>query len=280
MPTLSIWASIGLLLTMLVSCSSMSIDNIGNKTAQANKPITYSDNKAQQKDNLPVAEIARLVTVRVLTEQGTGSGVIVAHRNQTYTVLTCQHVLDTSKDGKYRILSADGQVHEARLKSFSNPQKVDLALVQFDSPIVYSVVTLGNSNLLTNDVPLFAAGFPNYHIVSKDEIEDTREWGTKAFNFTNGKVSMVLKDKSLPEGYRLGYSNDVKVGMSGGPVLNAKGELVGINGRLKYPVQGIEVFRFADSTKPSQEMFQQMEALSWAIPIVIFRQLAEDSLEA
>ncbi len=258
----------------------MSISDLGDRTvAQANKPITYSDAKAQQKDNLPVAEIARLVTVRVLTEQGSGSGAIVARRGQTYTVLTCQHVLDTSKDGKYRILSADGQVHEARLKSISNPQKIDLALVQFDSPIVYSVVTLGNSNLLTNDVPIFAAGFPNYHTVSKDEIEDTREWGIKAFNFTDGKVAMVLKDKSLPEGYSLGYTNDVKVGMSGGPVLNAKGELVGINGRLKYPVQGIEVFTFADSTKPSQEMFEQMEALSWAIPIVIFRQLAEDSLQ-
>jgi serine protease Do len=256
----------------------MSIGNIGDKAAQANKPITYSDDKLQQKDNLPVAEIARLITVRVLTELGTGSGVIVARRGQTYTVLTCQHVLDTSKDGKYRILSADGKLHEARMKSISNPQKIDLALVQFDSPIDYSVVTLGDSNLLTNDLPLFAGGFPNYHTVSKDEIEDTREWGTKAFNFTDGKVAMVLKDKSLPEGYRLGYTNDVKVGMSGGPVLNAKGELVGINGRLKYPVQGIEVFTFADGSKPPQETFQQMEALSWAIPIVIFRQLAEDSL--
>lgn len=258
----------------------MSMSQLDEKIAKVNKSITYSDSKSQQKDNLPVAEIARQVTVRILTEPGTGSGVIVARRGQTYTVLTCQHVLDASKNGKYSVLSADGKVHPARLKSINNPHKIDLAVVEFDSPIVYSVVTLGNSNLLTNEAPVFAAGFPNYHTVNKDEIEETSEWGTRAFNFTTGNVSIQLKHKSLPEGYGLGYTNDVKVGMSGGPVLNGNGELVGINGRLKYPVQGIEVFTFADGAKPSQEMFEQMEALSWAIPIVIFRQLAEESLKA
>ncbi|WP_245912499.1 S1 family peptidase [Brunnivagina elsteri] len=254
--------------------------NIGHKTVEeVNKSIVYNDGNGQQKDNLPVAEIARKITVRILAESGSGSGVIVSRKGQTYTVLTCQHVLDIDKNGKYNVLSADGKVYKARFKVISNPQNIDLALVQFESKIVYPVVTLGNSNLLASDAPIFAAGFPNYHTVNKDEIEDTREWGTKAFRFTDGKVSMVLKDKSLPNGYRLGYTNDVKVGMSGGPVLNGKGELVGINGRLKYPIQGIEVFTFADGSKPSQEMFGKMEPLSWAIPIVIFRQLAEESLQ-
>jgi serine protease Do len=281
-PASSVLVSISLMLTTVIlqSCSSISMDKIGDKTvAEVNKSIAYSDAKSQQQINLPVIEIARQVTVRVLAESGSGSGVIVARKGKIYTVLTCQHVLDVDKGGKYSILSADGKLHEARLKSISNPQKIDLALVQFESQIAYPVVTLGNSKLLTNDAPVFAAGFPNYHTVSKDEIEDTREWGTKAFSFTGGKVSMVLKDKSLPDGYSLGYTNDVKVGMSGGPVLNAKGELVGINGRLKYPIQGIEVFTFSNGAKPSQEMFEQMEPLSWAIPVVIFRQLAEESIQ-
>ncbi|OKH50483.1 peptidase S1 [Calothrix sp. HK-06] len=257
----------------------MSMGNIGQKTVtEVNKSVTYTDTKSQQKDNLPVAEIARQVTVRVLAASGSGSGVIVARKGKTYTVLTCQHVLDVDKNGKYNVLSADGKTYQTRLKSMSNPKKVDLALIEFDSQNDYKVATLGNSNLLTNNSPVYAAGFPNYHTVSKDEIEDTREWGTKAFTFTDGKVSMVLNNQSLPDGYSFGYTNDVKVGMSGGPVLNAKGELVGINGRLKFPIQGIEVFTFTDGTKPSQEIFEQMEPLSWAIPIVVFRQLAEESL--
>jgi S1-C subfamily serine protease len=256
------------------------MDKIGNKTLpDVNKSIIYSNAPTPQNDNLPVAEISRQVTVRILAKSGSGSGVIVARKDKTYTVLTCQHVLDVDKGGQYSILASDGKIHAARLKPISNPTTNDLALVQFDSQIDYQVVKLGNSNLLTRDVPVFAAGFPNYHTVNQDEIEDTRNWGTKAFRFTEGKVSMVLKNQSLPNGYSLGYTNDVQVGMSGGPVLNSKGELIGINGRLKYPIQGIEVFTFADGSKPSQAMFEQMEPLSWAIPILIFRQLAEDSLQ-
>jgi S1-C subfamily serine protease len=83
---------------------------------------------------------------------------------------------------------------------------------------------------------------------------------------------MLLLDDSLTGGYQLGYTNDVELGMSGGPVLDQRGQLIGINGWSKYPIQGIDVFRFLDGTLPSPAMFERMEALSWAIPISTFRQ--------
>lgn len=261
---------------LLQACLSSSL-------SQSNDIKTsITETKVQKKDslNLPVSEIARQVTVRVFTEPGSGSGVIIARQNQTYTVLTCQHVIDNSKYGKYSILSADGKIHQARLKPVPKLRGFDLALVEFDSKNNYSVVQLGNSNNLTAETPVFSAGFPNYYLINQDAIKDTSRWGTKAFRLTTGKVMMLLNNKSLPEGYSLGYTNEVEVGMSGGPVLNERGELVGINGRLKYPIQGISVFTFADGSKPTQEKFEQMEALSWAVPIATFRQLAEDSVNA
>lgn len=243
---------------------------------------SITESKSQQKDslNLPAAQIARQVTVRIFTEPGSGSGVIIARQNQTYTVLTCQHVIDNSKFSKYSILSADGKIYQARLKPVPKLRGFDLALIEFDSKNNYAVVRLGNSNNLSVETPVFSAGFPNYYLINQDAIEDTSKWGTKAFRLTTGKVMMLLNNKSLPDGYSLGYTNEVEVGMSGGPVLNEEGELVGINGRLKYPIQGISVFTFADGSKPTQEKFERMEALSWAVPIGIFQQLTADSVNA
>lgn len=83
----------------------------------------------------------------------------------------------------------------------------------------------------------------------------------------------MLPAQSLESGYQLGYTNDIAEGMSGGPVLDISGKLVGINGKSKYPLGGIDVFKLADGSVPSQAVFRQMEALSWAIPIDTFQQL-------
>ncbi len=50
--------------------------------------------------------------------------------------------------------------------------------------------------------------------------------------FLDGEVIANAK-VSLPDGYQLLYSNPTLSGMSGGPVLNSQGELVGIHGRTE-----------------------------------------------
>jgi S1-C subfamily serine protease len=271
-----ILASLGLLSVtiLLQTCSSKPVSQLFSSAEKEGTSQTSIPSLGFEQDSLPVTEIAKQVTVRILTQAASGSGVVIARQGQTYTVLTCQHVVQESKNGRYSVLSADGKTYPARLKSMRSLEDVDLALVQFDSKIPYRVVALGDSHSLSAGTQVYAAGFPNYHFINQNNIEDTQDWGTKAFRLTTGKVSLLL-ERSLPQGYSLGYTNEVEVGMSGGPVLNQRGEVVGINGRLKYPVQGIEVFTFADGTKPSKELFQQMEALSWAVPIVTFRQLSD-----
>ncbi|MEG5005304.1 hypothetical protein [Microcoleus sp. B5-D4] len=48
---------------------------------------------------------------------------------------------------------------------------------------------------------------------------------------------------------------------------------MGINGKSKYPLGGIDVFKLADGSVPSQGIFRKMEGLSWAIPIDTFQEL-------
>ncbi|MEI2579885.1 S1 family peptidase [Scytonema sp. PRP1] len=223
---------------------------------------------------ISVPEIARQVSVRILTNSGSGSGVIIERRGETYTVLTNHHVVEDGSDNYYTVLSADGQMHSARWLRSVQFGTLDLALVQFTSDQDYKVVAFGNPNTLSVGDSVYAAGFPSWHFIKEGNtitaLEDTRNWGVRAFRLTTGTVGMFA-ERSLQGGYQLGYTNDVVQGMSGGPVLNQNGELIGINGKSKYPLGGIEAFIFANGMMPSEKQFLQMEALSWAIPITNFQ---------
>ena len=225
-----------------------------------------------------IAQIAQQVTLRVLAEPG-GSGVLIGRQGSTYVVLTCEHVIANRPD-RYTILTADGVTHPARRLNQTSLNPLDLALLTFESSTIYQPVILGNDQTLAIGTSVYAAGFPNYHFLPDQHlIQNTRDWGIKAYTLTAGEFSMRL-DHALPGGYRLGYTNKVEQGMSGGPVLDASGRLIGINGRLKYPLQGINAYRFSDGTQPSQLLFQQMEALSWAVPITSFQQPIEQAIQA
>lgn len=214
--------------------------------------------------------IAKSVTVRILSNSVAGSGVIIERKGQIYTVITNRHVVANNSDNQYNILTVDGKIHQGKWLFPNKFPNLDLALVQFKSSQFYRVAEFGDFNKLLIGETLYAAGFPNWQWLNKKEIESTQDWGNRAFVLTVGKVGMLPK-KSLKDGYQLGYTNDIFAGMSGGSVFNQFGKLVGINGRMKYPLSGIESFRFTDGTLPRQIVFQEMEVLSWAIPFICLK---------
>ena len=149
--------------------------------------------------NQQVSAIANLVTVRILSDSVSGSGVIIQRQNQTYTVLTNNHVVADNQDKTYQVLTADGQIHIAKWLRSSQFGKVDLALVQFTTSQSYRVAEIANSNQLSVGDAVYAAGFPNWHWINSESIEKTRNWGLKAFKLTSGKVGM-LPAQSLESG--------------------------------------------------------------------------------
>lgn len=263
-----------------------------NQSAQIVGIASLEENPAHQNASLAVTDskkstvekIAQEVTIRILGDKSLGSGVIISQidgvtgkqSGKTYTVLTCQHVVSEGKKGNYQVLLPDSKTYQARVKFMPKLKGLDLAIVEFESEDNYQVVKLAESEQLSPDTAVYAAGFPNYQTIDAKQIEDTSSWGKRAFRLTAGKIGSVsIAPRSLQAGYSLGYTNEVASGMSGGPLLNDRGELIGINGRLKYPLEGIDAFTFADGTKPSVEKFQQMEALSWAIPIATYQQITQ-----
>ena len=199
--------------------------------------------------------LARQTTVRIQTAKSSGSGTIVGRQGQTYRVLTSWHVV-ASYRGDRTIVTGDGIVH----KPLGVPRRLgdtDLAIVEFLANTEYRIALISGRSAAVGE-PLLAAGFPA---------------GAGVLAVARGFVELLLP-KSLPQGYSLGYTNEVKIGMSGGPIFNAKGFLVGINGRGKYRDPGFGVYTFEDGSEPTPELLAKMVKSSWGIPIGTYLQFA------
>jgi S1-C subfamily serine protease len=207
---------------------------------------------------------AELITVKILAENSWGSGILIKKQGQEYFVVTNEHVLRDEADG-YKIQTLDGIVHRAYRLNKVSFIKYDLALLKFKSDRTeYAVAKFGNSSIVRERDTVIAAGFP----FNGDRSDD------RGFKFTTGIVSLIAP-KSLEDGYQIGYTNQIEKGMSGGPVLNLRGEVVAINGMHAYPLWG-DPYVYQDGEKPSRSLHDIMVRSSWGIPINTFLQLAPD----
>ena len=162
-----------------------------------------------------VEAIGREVTVRI-DGSGGGSGVIVDRKDNTYFVLTNHHVV--RYPDRYEIETSDGNRYP--IYKMQELPGLDLALVQFQSNKIYRVAELGNSDQLTGGANVYAAGFP--------VPEPQREQRT--YRFAGGQFQRY--QPAGDNGYTMVYNSEVVHGMSGGPVLDGVGRVVGINGRF------------------------------------------------
>jgi S1-C subfamily serine protease len=166
-----------------------------------------------------VSYIAKTVTVRI-TGTNSGSGAIVHHQGDRYSVLTSWHVVGQA-DGKqmYTVQTVDGRKHLAPPQKIAKVANLDLAILEFRSRSRYPVVAIGNSDRLSEGQSLYVAGW----------ADPSPQLPTFAYQFLVGHLSGRI-DKPR-DGYALVYTVSALPGMSGGPVLDRRGNLVGIHGR-------------------------------------------------
>lgn len=212
--------------------------------------------------NNQLQALAESITVKVFSGQNSGSGILIAREGDVYTVVTNQHVLVFGDGSSYPVETLDGQQHSAETVKPVNFDGKDLALLQFRTPRIYATAAMNRSFSVAVGQKIFAAGFP---------IE-TDSPHPRGFVFTEGNVSL-LSDRPFGGGYEIGYTNEIQKGMSGGPVLNGRGEVIGINGMHAYPLWG-NPYVFADGSTASPNLQAQLREFSWAIPVRTFIQLA------
>ena len=191
-----------------------------------------------------IDSIARNITVKVNVAENEGSGILIAKDNDTYTVIT-----NASVNGKnYTIQTPDGMEHEAIV--IEDNTENDLVLLEFNSDNDYQTATIGNSNNITEGETVIAAGFPE----SKGELL-----------VTEGKISLVT-EKPLNKGYSIGFTNETVQGMSGGVLLNANAEVIGVLGKGKGAILDT-AYDYADGTTPNRDEIATYREHSFSIPI-------------
>ena len=215
-----------------------------------------------------IYSLAQSSTVRIVRDNTAGTGVIIYQEGDVYTVLTNWHVVET--DSFLQVIAADGQIYQL-LQAPQRLGNLDLALIEFQSRDSYQVATVATKDPEVGE-KVYAAGFPLYE--QDDSSASTIFQGIQAFRLTQGEVSLILP-KSLPDGYYLGYTNDTEIGMSGGPIFNTKGFLVGVHGRGKYRDPDFGVYTFEDGSEPSPKMLETMMNCSWGIPITSYLQFTQ-----
>lgn len=189
-----------------------------------------------------VENIAREVTVLIKTpdplKQGefikTGSGVIVGQKTKdvnTYYILTAKHVATSSK--QYKIVTPDGIERDITNAEVIEMNSTDLALLRLRTTQTYKIPSWGDSDELTAQDTIYIYGWPS----------------SKSFpEFTAGKFvdnRLLLSN----EGYGLVYRDaQVENGMSGAPIFNENGQLVGIHalerGGVSFYQRGISINSF------------------------------------
>jgi tetratricopeptide (TPR) repeat protein len=209
-----------------------------------------------------VKQTAQGFTVKILVGDTNGSGVIIGKTGNTYRVVTNAHVV--TRSNSYKIQAPDGKVYAGKLlEKGSSLQGNDLAILTFDSTVNYGVATLADGGTLKPNEAVYSAGFP---------IDQSN------FVITSGTVTEVTS-QPLKGGYQFGYSADTLQGMSGGPLLNSAGQLIGIVGMGKGAAL-TEAYTYQDESRPAKDVINQWRGMSFAVPVAAINQIVGDVAKA
>jgi len=147
--------------------------------------------------------------VQPLAVQGQGSGVIVTEEGH---VLTNHHVIQGNP--RIRLTMHDGNVYSAKV--IGSDPTVDIAVLKIDDKGPFKALKFGDSSTVEVGNAVYAIGSPF-------------GLGTSV---TDGKISAKKRPFSDSQVDLLQTSAPINPGNSGGPLVNIRGEIVGINSRI------------------------------------------------
>ena len=176
---------------------------------------------AQAQSAEAVAKIAQAITVRI--EGATqGSGVLVKREGNRYTVLTAWHVVSGQRPGEeLSVITSDEKEHFAEFNSIRRIDQIDLAELSFYSSDDYFIANIKGQEIATKGIPITTCGFSAKKFSFKPDKECTPTAGSL--------VGISIEDNGQTSTLR--YNSSTEEGFSGGPILDKKGNLIGIHNK-------------------------------------------------
>ena len=169
-------------------------------------------------------------------QNGLGSGFII---DQNGTILTNYHVVDGAQ--KIAVTLSDGKSYDAKV--IGKDQKTDIAVIKIDAGHALPAVTMGDSDHLEVGEWVMAIGNPfglDHTVTSGIVSAKGRQIGAGPYD------NFIQTDASI------------NPGNSGGPLINLRGEVVGINTAIFSQSGGNIGIGFAIPTNSIKEVLPQL----------------------
>jgi S1-C subfamily serine protease len=158
--------------------------------------------------------------LRIFPVEGVGSGVIIDKRGY---ILTNNHVIE--KANKLKVTTTDGNVYDGTV--VGTDSITDLAIIKIESKDALSYAELGNSDELKIGQIVIAIGNPFGLDGGPSVTAGIISSLSRKLQFERGIMELVQTDASI------------NPGNSGGPLVNTKGQVIGINTAKMPYAQGI-----------------------------------------
>ena len=202
------------------------------------------------------------------TKSGHATGFFVEGNRGRCTVLTVAHAVP--EDADIRITPYDSE--RVEVTQIQRASGDDLAVMTFDvedaEQCPYTSLKLGDSDRLRIDDFVRMAGYPERAGAARLVLQ-----------FPSGRVTKI-ESPPLPNGYAISYDMTTVGGMSGAPVVNEKGRVVGVHGLTDSELVSLgraQQSSLSDTQEDEiEEAEERVEGLArinhfkWGIPIQTF----------